>query len=171
MSLPPDADWAYIARMLEMIRNFQTEEALALQLELRHLSSELKNVRLCQDKLLEAHLGVGLNGPSSSEKGICCIKEGESYTRTKSVGDEKTEWKFHPEKNDTPCSNIDGIEKSRLTDHSMKRSIDLDSSSTNERKQSDVEVGILELRTLLIFKLTLLHFNHFEYCDLIYLFS
>lgn len=56
---PAQPDWLYMVKMLEEIKNFQAEEAASMQLELRNLSSELRSVRLCQEKLLETQLQAG----------------------------------------------------------------------------------------------------------------
>jgi hypothetical protein len=73
ISTPPaQADWVYIARMLEAIKSFQTEEAHLMQLEVRSLNMELKSVRLCQEKMLDAQLHAGMNQPylSLTERSI-----------------------------------------------------------------------------------------------------
>jgi hypothetical protein len=86
---PAQADWDYISRMLETIKSFQAEEALSIQLELRHLRSELKGVRLCQEKLLQAQLSAGSDWSSLSDKGLCRT-EGLSHLAP-AVGGEKSD--------------------------------------------------------------------------------
>jgi hypothetical protein len=130
---PAQADWDYIARMLETIKSFQAEEALSIQLELRHLRSELKGVRLCQEKLLNAQLSVGADWSSLSDKGLCRT-EGSSHLAP-AVGGEKIGLNFDSSKEDALSSDT------KLFVHCHE--------STQKTTSLDIEVGSLESRTFL----------------------
>jgi hypothetical protein len=122
---PAQADWDYISRMLETIKSFQAEEALSIQFELRHLRSELKDVRMCQEKLLQAQLSAGSDS-SLSDKG--CRMEGVSHTEP-TVGIEKIGLNSDSSKEDALSSDT-------------KQSVDRHHSS-NKMMSSDIEVGSL----------------------------
>ena len=61
MEMPIAADWQHMTHLLETIRSFQTKDSLSVLFELRTLRSELKSVRLCQEKLLQAQISAGLD--------------------------------------------------------------------------------------------------------------
>jgi hypothetical protein len=55
------ADLLNVVQILETIKSFQVEEALAVKLELQNLSAELRNLRLLQERILGKHINGELD--------------------------------------------------------------------------------------------------------------